>query len=90
MNYLRSTEPEHVEGKTKLGRIGIEFYGENNNYKVKIRLGEDLNIQTIETVEQAVNIKTIKRKKIQTRKNNKKKALKNLNSNKKSFFDSLI
>ncbi len=38
MNYLRSTEPEHVESKTKLGRIGIEFYGKNNNYKVKIRM----------------------------------------------------
>ena len=55
-----------------------------------VKIGEDLNIQTIETVEQAVNIKTIKRKKIQTRKNNKKKALKNLNSNKKSFFGFLL
>ena len=92
VNYLRSTEPHQIEGKIKLGRIGIEFHGENNDYKVKIRIGEDLNINEIETIRQITNNKIIKRKMIQTRKNNnnKKKALKNLNSNKKSFFDGLI
>jgi hypothetical protein len=88
------TEPEHVEGKTKLGRIGIEFYGENNNYKLKIRIGEDLNIQSIETVEQTVNIKTIKRKKIQKKKKHPKKKKKKIPQKfkfkRKILFDSLI
>ena len=45
----------------------------------------------IEKIRQITNNKIIKRKMSQTRKNNNnKKKLKNLNSNKKSFFDILI
>ena len=70
VNYLKSTEPHQIEGKTKLGRIGIEFYGVNENYKVKFCVGEDLNIDEINTNTQSANNKIIKRKINQTRKTN--------------------
>jgi hypothetical protein len=74
-----------IEDKSKLARIGVEFYGENNNYKVKIRIGEDLNIQSIEKVEQTVSFKTIKSKKIQMRKRIKPKSSKIYTQTKKYF-----
>jgi len=79
INYLKLPEIERLEGKTKLGQIGMKFYGKNNNYKVKICVEEDLNIQNIEKIEQTVNNKTIKCKKY-IQKNNQIRVLK------KSYF----